>query len=86
MMATRSIRQLGIPAMRSSADERVYVNGTWCTETIKASGHMAPRKQAAHMTATDHVITTKKSLAKTGPSTHEPLDSYGSRCSALSMT
>ena len=72
MMATRSFRPPDIPAFGSGADERVRMNGTWCTETIKASGHMTPRKQAVHMTATDHVIKTEKSLAKTGPSTHDP--------------
>ncbi len=47
------------------------MKGTQVTETIKASGQMIPRKQAGHMTATDHVITTKIFLAKSGPSTHE---------------
>ena len=72
MMATRSIQHLGKPVLPSGAEERAEMKGTQVTETIKASGQMIPRNQAGHMTATDHVITTKKIfLAKSGPSTHE---------------
>ena len=72
MMATRSIRKPGQPAKGSSAAERVDLNGTRRTETIKASGQVIPREQAGHMTALDHRITNPKSLANTGPSTHDP--------------
>ncbi len=76
MMATRTIQHLGKPAVGSSAavttGKRVDLNGTQVTETIKASGQMIPRKQAAHMTATDHAGNTEISLANTGPSTHDP--------------
>ena len=62
MMANRSIRHQGIPATGSSTTaiigERVDLNGTLATETIKASGQLAPRKQAGHMTALDHAKNT----------------------------
>jgi hypothetical protein len=44
---------------------------------------MIPRKQAGHMTATDHVIKTEIFLANTGPSTHDPhlpIVANGERC------
>jgi hypothetical protein len=66
MMANRSNGYLGKPAPGSSAEERVDLNGTQVTETIKASGQMIPRKQAGHMTATDHAIKTKIFLLKPG--------------------
>ena len=62
MIANRSNCYLGKPATGSSAtlrsSERVGLNGTKVTETIKSSGQMTPRKQAGHMTATDHAIKT----------------------------
>ena len=70
MMANRSIQNLGEPAKGSGAtvskDKHVDLNGTQGTEPIKASGQMIPRKQAGHMTATDHVIKTKNCLQTTG--------------------
>ncbi len=76
MMATRSIRHLGNPAVGSSdaqaTGERVDLNGTQITETIKASGHKVPRKQARHMTAIDQAANTEIFLANQGPSTHDP--------------
>ena len=76
MMATRSIQAPGHPAVGSSAAmimaERADLNGTWRTETIKASGQTTPREQAGHMTALDQLIATDKVLAKSGPSTHDP--------------
>ena len=71
-MATRSSRKPGQPAKGSSASERADLNGTRCTETIKASGQVIPRKQAGHMTALDQRLTSQKSLANNGPSTHDP--------------
>jgi len=62
MMANRSIRYRGIPATGSSttATNGVCADliGTLATETIKASGQLAPRKQAGHMTALDHAKKT----------------------------
>ncbi len=70
MMASWSIQNLGKPAFESSAyvlqDKRVDLNGTQATEPIRASGYMIPRKQAGHMTATDHVINFRKSLQTPG--------------------
>ena len=73
MVATRSIRTSGQPALGSGAQKRADLNGTWCTEPIKASGHSGPRKQAGHMTALDHSIANQKHLAFNGPSTHDPM-------------
>ena len=70
-MATRSTRKPGQPAEGSSAGERADLNGTRHTETIKGSGQVVPRKQAGHMTALDQRITSQKSLANKGPSTHD---------------
>ncbi len=59
--------------MGSSAGERADLNGFWCTETIKASGLVTPRKQAGHMTAPDQPIASNKHLANHRPSTHDPV-------------
>ena len=62
MMANRSIRHQGKPATGSSTAAMtgvcVDLIGTLATETIKASGQLAPRKQAGHMTALDHAKKT----------------------------
>ena len=52
--------------------ESAAMIGARFADTIRASGHTAPRKQAGHMIAPDRApITSKKTLATQGPSTHD---------------
>jgi hypothetical protein len=46
--------------------------GPRSTVPIRARGHVVPRSQAAHMTATGRTCTRRKTLASRGPSTHDP--------------
>jgi hypothetical protein len=70
-MANRSISNRAKPPnVTGSKPAGMY--GARSADTIKASGHDAPRKQAGHMTAPEQVAThANKTLATQGPSTHD---------------
>jgi len=52
------------------------VLGTRVAETILASGHMQPHKQAAHMIASDPIKPLLSHLARRRPSTYVFLGKY----------
>jgi len=71
VMANRSISQRAKPLFVTSR-EPVAMYGARFADTIKASGHRVPHRQAGHMTAPDQLaVPRQKTLARQGPSTHD---------------
>jgi hypothetical protein len=72
VMANRSISNNRAKPPVVMGSEPVGMYGARLADTIKASGHDAPRPKAGHMTAPQSVAEhVKKNLATWGPSTHD---------------